>query len=130
MANLYKFDTAKTISDARYPKTMIAQLEKALADKKVPKAHIDKFAGLFKTFNLSSVVTPAQLYVQKNMVLKGAAPIQPNAVQKALLVALFGPQKLVLMAKFDLSVHLKDNKLELQHTSCKGDSKILMSVAP
>ena len=131
MANLYTFDKFKTIADPRYPKKMISKVEKALADKKVPKAHSDKFVNDFKSCNkLNAVVVSAQQYVEKKMVLKGAAPLAPNAVQKALLVALFGPQKLVLTAKFDLSVHLKNNNVELHHTSCNGQSSVLLSVAP
>lgn len=46
------------------------------------------------------------------------------------MVALYGPQKLILIAKFDLSVHLKGGNLELQNTDCKGTKKVLFSVAP
>jgi hypothetical protein len=83
-------------------------------------------------FNFSPLVAVANQYITKNMVAKGLAPVtkDPNVLQKALMVALFGPQKKVLQASFDLSVHLKGQNLELQHTDCKGGKVTLFTVAP
>jgi hypothetical protein len=66
------------------------------------------------------------------MVAKGLVQptANPGAVEKAMMVALYGPQKMILIAKFDLSVHLKAGNLELQNTDCKGTKKVLFSVAP
>ncbi len=134
MASVYEFDTTSTIKDAKYPKSTeaIAAVEKALAGKKIPKAHIDKFVNQLKGYNCNAIVLAAQQYIEKNMVAKKLAPVtkDPNVLQKAFLVAMYGPQKKVLQAGFDLSVHLKDGNLQLQHTDCKGSKKILLTVAP
>jgi hypothetical protein len=134
MASLFEFDATKSIGEPKYPTSneTVAKLDKALAAKKIPKAHRDKFVAQLKNFNLGPVRAVANQYISKNMVAKGLAPVtnDPNVMQKAMMVALYGPQKAVLKAKFDLSVHLKGNNLELQHTDCKGAKKVLFSVAP
>jgi hypothetical protein len=134
MASLYEFDTTSTIQSHKYPTSASAlgKVGKALAGKKIPKPQVDKFLDELKKFNFSKIVMTAQLYIGKNMVAKGLAPMttNPNILQKALLVALFGPQKKVLKAKFNLSVHLKGTGIELHYTDCKGGKKILFSVAP
>jgi hypothetical protein len=134
MAAVYTFDTIKSVNKpTKYLKDpdTVTKVQKALASKKIAKPHADKFITAYKAYNFSAVALEAQGYVQKNMVAQGLAPVgNANALEKAMMVALFGPQKLVLTAKFDLSVHLKGNNLEMQHTSCKGTSKVLFTVAP
>ncbi len=133
MAVVYTFDTIKSVNKPKYPKEpeTVTKVEKALTAKKIPKPHIVKFVTALKAYNFSSVSVEAQRYVEKNMVAKGLAPVgNLNALEKAMTVALFGPQKLVLTARFDLSVHLKGANLEMQHTTCKGTSKVLFTVAP
>jgi hypothetical protein len=130
MALLYSFDSAKTIANQKYPTSAetIAKVQKALAAKKVAKPQIDTFVTKLKAQKFSAVSFDAQEYIRKNQ--KGASliPMDANAAEKAFAVLLLGPQKLVLMAKFDLSVHEKGGKLELQHTSCKGIKKTLFAV--
>ncbi len=134
MASVFDFDTTATLAEVGYAKSAaaIAKMEKALASKKIAKAHIDKFVTEYKKVSLNTLVLTAQTYISKNMVAKKLAPVtnDPNVLQKAFLVALFGPQKKILQASFDLSVHLKGNNLELQHTDCKGSKKTLITVAP
>jgi hypothetical protein len=134
MASVYEFDTTSTIKSAAYPKSapVIAGIQKALTGKKIPTAHIGKFVNTLKGFNFSPIIATANLYISKNMVAKGLAPVtnNPSVLQKAMMVALYGPQKKVLLASFDLSVHLKGANLELQHTDCKGSKKTLLTVAP
>lgn len=132
MATLYTFDRFKTISDPRYPKTVADKVKTALTGAHIPKAHVDKFMAKMTSFNYSAVANTARLYVEKNMVAKQLAPTttDTNALQKAFLAAIFGPQKAVLSAHFDLSVHLKNGNLEMHHTDCKGAQKVLYSIAP
>lgn len=134
MASVYDFDTSSTIAHSQFAQSAasLAKLEKALAGKKIPKAHIDKFVTEFKKVPMGPITTAANAYVLKNMVAKSLAPVtkDPNVLQKAMMVALFGPQKKILQASFDLSVHLKGANLELQHTDCKGAKKTLLTVAP
>lgn len=134
MAPVFAFNTIDSIADPRYPKApkTVGQLEKALVAKKVPKAHIDKFVKALKDYNFSPITAEANRYIMKNMVAKGLAPVtnDPSIAQKAFMVALYGPQKKVLQAKFDLSVHLKGTNLELQNTDCKGTKNVLFSTAP
>jgi Trk K+ transport system NAD-binding subunit len=134
MASVFDFDTTAVLADVQYAKSApaIAKMEKGLASKKIAKAHIDKFVAEYKKVGLNSLVIAAHAYISKNMVAKQLAPVtkDPNVLQKALVVALFGPQKKILQASFDLSVHLKGNSLELQHTDCKGSKKTLITVAP
>ena len=133
MALLFSFDTIKSIADQHYPKSpaTVAKLEKALVAKKVPQPQVTKFVAALKAYNFSPMTSEANRYIYKNMVAKGLAPVtnNPNAAQKALMVALYGPQKKVLQASFDLSVHLKGTNLELQHTDCKGAKKVLFATA-
>jgi hypothetical protein len=134
MAPVFAFDTTKSINDPKYPKAndTVAKLQKAFTAKNIPKAHSDKFVAALKAYNFSPMTSEANRYITKNMVAKGLAPVtnDPNVLQKAMMVALYGPQKKVLQASFDLSVHLKGNNLELQHTDCKGTKKVLLTVAP
>ena len=133
MAVVYTFDTIKSVNKPKYPKEAetVTKVEKALTAKKIAQSHIVKFVTALKAYNFSPVSVEAQRYVEKNMVAKGLAPVgNLNALEKAMTVALFGPQKLVLTAKFDLSIHLKGTNLEMQHTTCKGTSKVLFTVAP
>jgi hypothetical protein len=134
MASVYTFDTVKSINDHTYAKSpaTVAKVQKALVGAKVPKPQVDKFVVALKAQNFSPITAESNQYIVKNMVAKGLAPVtnDPNALQKALIVALYGPQKKVLQAKFDLSVHLKNNNLELQYTSCKGTKKTLFTVTP
>jgi hypothetical protein len=134
MAAVYTFDTIKSVNNPKYPKSpeTLAKVEKALVAKKIPKAHIDKFIDKMKAQSFAPITTEATRYIQKNMVAKGLVQptANPGAVEKAMMVALYGPQKMILIAKFDLSVHLKAGNLELQNTDCKGTKKVLFSVAP
>ena len=134
MASVFDFDTTATIAKVPYAKSSdaLAKMKKSLEGKKIPTAHIDKFVTEYMKVNTNSLVVEAQQYIQKNMVATKLAPItkDPNVLQKAFIVALFGPQKKILQASFDLSVHLKGNNLELQHTDCKGAKKTLLTVAP
>lgn len=134
MASLYEFDTASTIRDQKYPKSpaTIVKVEKALAKKKIPQSQSDKFVKELKAFNFSPLIARASAYISKNMVAQGLAPVKasPSVLEKAMMVAIFGPQKKILQAKFDLSIHLKGKDLQLQHTDCKGKKKILFIVAP
>lgn len=134
MASLYEFDSTRTLAAAAYPKSAVAvvKVEKALAKKKIPKPHIDKFVMALKKVNLNAIVLNAQTYIGKHMIAKGLAPVtaRPSALQKLMLVALFGPQKKILKAKFDLSVHSSGKNLVLQHTDCKGGKKTMFTVSP
>jgi hypothetical protein len=134
MAAVFEFDTIDSIKDPRYPKapTTVGKLQKALQTKKIPQALILKFVKELKDYNFSPITAEANRYIMKNMVAKGLVPVtnDPNIAQKAFIVALYGPQKKILQAKFDLSVHLKGVNLELQHTDCKGTKKVLFATAP
>ena len=134
MAPVFAFNTIDSIASSNYPKARdtVAKLEKALLAKKVPQPQVAKFVTALKAYNFGPVTAEANRYIMKNMVAKGLAPVtnDPNVAQKAFMVALYGPQKAVLQAKFDLSVHLKGANLELQHTDCKGTKKVLFTTAP
>jgi hypothetical protein len=134
MASLFVFDTIKSISDPKYPASndTVAKIQKALAAKKIPPAQIAKFTKDLKAHNFSPMTAEANRYIFKNMVAKNMAPVtnNPSTLQKAVIVALFGPQKKFLQAKFDLSVHLKGTNLELQHTDCKGAKSVMFATAP
>ena len=134
MACLYTFDKAKAINNWNYlsDSAALSAMEKALLSKKIPQTHVDKFKRSLKGFNCSPLLQAASDYIDKNTAGQGLKQhINPfNPVHTAVATVVYGPQRLVLAAKFDLSVHLKGANLELQHTDCKGSTKVLLSVAP
>lgn len=134
MASVYEFDNSATLKNANYPKSgpVVAEIQKALTKANIPKTQVDKFVTDLKAFNFGPIAATANAYISKNMVAKGLAPVtaNPNALQKAMMVALYGPQKKILLASFDLSVHVKAGNVELQHTDCKGAKKILLTATP
>ena len=77
MASLYEFDSTRTLAAAAYPKSAVAvvKVEKALAKKKIPKLHIDKFVMALKKVNLNAIVLNAQTYIGKHMIAKGLAMV-------------------------------------------------------
>src|SRR6478736_3107814 len=112
MAPVFTFDTTKSINSYKYPNSpeAIKQLDKAMVAKKIAKPHRDKFVAALQDYSFRTVAQDANQYIRKNMVAKGLAPAteDPNVLQKAFMVAMYGPQKKVLQASFDLSVHLKN----------------------
>ncbi len=134
MAALYTFDPTGAIQSALYPKQppTLAKVEKALKAKKIPQRHVDLFLRTLSNYKFNTVQEDAYKYVWDRIVGLRLAPStkDPNIAQKAITLALIGSQKAVIQAKFDLSVHLKGQNLELHHTDCKGHKKVLFSVAP
>ena len=67
--------------------------------------------------------------VGKSLMPKNAVSAPSIARQIAIKMVL-GPQQAALLAKSDLSVHLKNGAVELQGTDCNGSTKVLLSVKP
>jgi len=55
---------------------------------------------------------------------------KPSVPRQVLIKMVMGPQQAVLLAKFDLSIHLKNKAIELQATDCKGNQQVMLSVSP
>lgn len=136
MATLYEFNTTKTLGIMGHAMTSaeITKMVRALLNKKVSKDHADKFVTEFQKqkSSINSAVIKNQQWISSKMVALKLAPVtaSPSVLQKAFMVALYGPQKMILQAKFDLSVHLKGANLELQITGCDGAKRTLTTVAP
>ena len=133
MALLYKFPAAKIISKWNEAKSgaRVAEIQKAVL-KATNDAHTTKFIKAFMGLDIQTFLQTAHAYVSKNMVAKGLVPVkaQPSVAEQILIKAIFGPQQAVLLAKFDLSIHLKNGAVEVQGTDCKGASKVLLAVKP
>ena len=136
MANLYTLDKFKCTSGLAYviSPDVIAKIEAAIKNAKIPPAHSKKFIDAYKghASKLKTYCMDAQKYIAERLKGQGLFTnlADQGAVQKALMVAIMGPQKVVLVAKFDISVHFKAPNIELQVTTCAGANSTPLKIAP
>jgi hypothetical protein len=137
MALLYKFPTSKMLSkftEASSP-TRIVEMQKAVL-KATNDALTSKFIKTYQSKNISGEIVHclqnALTYVAthrkaSSVAGKSAAPSIPRQIA---IKVILGPQDAVMLAKFDVSVHLKNGAVEVHSTDCAGASKVLLSVKP
>ncbi len=137
MALLYKFPTNKMMSnfaEARSP-TRMAEIQKAVL-KATNDALTTKFVKAYAAKNIGGEITDylknANDYVMTRLKAKSVAPknATPSIARQVAIKVVISPQNAVLLAKFDISVHLKNGAVEVQATNCEGASKVLLSVKP
>src|SRR5882757_8139762 len=111
MALIYKFPAAKIVAQWNEAKTpaRCAEIKKAVT-KAASEALANKFLAAFKSTDLNVFLQKADDHVGKNLVGKGIMPAvgKPSVPRQVLVKMLLGPQQAALLAKFDLSIHLKN----------------------
>ena len=137
MALLYKFPTSKMMVNRAEASssTRMAEMQKAVL-KATNDALATKFMKAFKSGNVGSEIQhclqQADTYVGERLKGKGLMPkdLNPSIARQVVIKAVLGPQNAALLAKFDVSVHLKNGAVEVQATDCAGASKVLLAVKP
>lgn len=135
MALIYKFPTAKIYADWSQAKSAarIAEIQKAVL-KATNDALTTKFIQAFKGADTNKFLQDVDKQVMQNLVGKNLMPKNavsaPSVARQVAIKMVLGPQQAVLLAKADLSIHLKNGAVELHGTDCKGATKVLASAKP